>query len=288
MPPRKMSHANPYMQFCAEYRASAEWSENRYARLSVPRQGEVLGAMYRNHMGTGKASARKAGKPVARQPTYGKAIKSIINNNGQSITNLKFENVYNVLKNAAAENSTISLAYSTISLAYSAKRGYPSEFVITMVEEPMQDNMFFVFATDKKDKSRNSDVIMLFMERETYDTSNKNGFTWYPIHVYMKKPRDKEDIDGQSKMEKLLHSDKLLGRYHAFLQRHNNRLIEETEAAKSQSNIQKSTPGWSTAARMMNRTAAQMNRTAAHMRRADPTAHRRGQIACAADLLDVV
>lgn len=39
--------ANPYMRFCAAYRASSEWKSKRYDRLSVPEQGKLLGTLWR-------------------------------------------------------------------------------------------------------------------------------------------------------------------------------------------------------------------------------------------------
>lgn len=42
-----MPQPNAYMQFCAAYRASAEWRKRGYGKLSVPQQGKVLGMAYR-------------------------------------------------------------------------------------------------------------------------------------------------------------------------------------------------------------------------------------------------
>ena len=47
---------NPYIQFCASYRASSEWKKMG-AHLSVPEQGKLLGQMYRSRVKSSPKSA---------------------------------------------------------------------------------------------------------------------------------------------------------------------------------------------------------------------------------------
>lgn len=54
--PKEMPN-NTYMEFCKKCRAAPSWKQ-KYGRLSVPEQGKVLGALYRDY----KASFRNHGK----------------------------------------------------------------------------------------------------------------------------------------------------------------------------------------------------------------------------------